>query len=184
MDDLIEDAGGAPGNAPEFTVSEISGAGEARANRGPGFRMSAVRGPPKKGSGDDTMPRSGHVYLDLKGRPVGPFRRDLEGHRRPASPIRPRRGWGVIRDGAADHLPGQSKYQLVIEDLARRRRRADGDAGKARAMLCGRGLFDEARKQPLAVPCPRSSGVVNLTLGRGDPRHPAPPARPVSAPRP
>jgi exodeoxyribonuclease VII large subunit len=53
MDDLIEDA--APGNAPEFTVSEISGAVKRTIESG--FSHVRVRGE----VGRLSRPRSGHV---------------------------------------------------------------------------------------------------------------------------
>jgi hypothetical protein len=62
MDDLIDDdtGGGPPGNTPEFTVSEISGAVK-RTIEGT-FARVRVRGE----IGRLSRPRSGHVYLDLK----------------------------------------------------------------------------------------------------------------------
>ena len=59
MSDLFEDPAPA-GNAPEFTVSEISGA-VRRVIEGE-FAHVRVRGE----IGRVSMPRSGHVYMDLK----------------------------------------------------------------------------------------------------------------------
>jgi len=105
MDDLIEDAGGAPGNAPEFTVSEISGAVK-RAIEG-GFSHVRVRGE----VGRMSMPRSGHVYLDLKDdRSVLSAVIWKGTAARLAHP--PEEGMEVIATGRLTTFPGQSKYQL------------------------------------------------------------------------
>jgi hypothetical protein len=62
MDDLLDDMpeDGPRGNAPEFTVSEISGAVKRTIESG--FSHVRVRGE----IGRLSLPRSGHVYLDLK----------------------------------------------------------------------------------------------------------------------
>ena len=108
MDDLIEDAG--PGNAPEFTVSEISGA--VKRSIESGFSHVRVRGE----VGRLSRPRSGHIYLDLK-----------DDRSVLASVIwkgvsarlthQPEEGMEVIATGRLTTFPGQSKYQLVIEDI-------------------------------------------------------------------
>jgi exodeoxyribonuclease VII large subunit len=156
MDDLIEDA--APGNAPEFTVSEISGAVK-RAIEG-GFSHVRVRGE----VGRLSRPRSGHVYLDLKDdRSVlaSVIWKGVAG--RLAHP--PEEGMEVIATGRLTTFPGQSKYQLVIEDL----RPAGAGAlmamlEKRRAMLAAEGLFAEDRKQPLPF-LPEVIGVVTSPSG-------------------
>jgi len=71
----------------------------------------------------------------------------------------------VIATGRLTTFPGQSKYQLVIEDL----RPAGAGAlmamlEKRRAMLAAEGLFDEARKQPLPF-LPEVIGVVTSPSG-------------------
>lgn len=53
---------------------------------------------------------------------------------------------------------------------------------KRRKALAAEGLFDQERKRPLPF-LPRVIGVVTSPLGRGDPRYPAPSARPFSDPR-
>ena len=58
MDDLLDDD--SPGNAPEFTVSELSGAVKRTVEGA--FSRVRVRGE----IGRLSRPRSGHVYLDLK----------------------------------------------------------------------------------------------------------------------
>ena len=158
MDDLIEDAGPGPGNAPEFTVSEISGAVK-RAVEG-GFSHIRVRGE----VGRLSLPRSGHVYLDLKDdRSVlaaviwkGTAQR---------LPHPPEEGMEVIATGRLTTFPGQSKYQMVIEDL----RPAGAGAlmamlEKRRMALAAEGLFDPSRKKPLPF-LPEVIGVVTSPSG-------------------
>ncbi|NKX44305.1 exodeoxyribonuclease VII large subunit [Roseicyclus persicicus] len=156
MDDLIEDAG--PGNAPEFTVSEISGAVKRAIESG--FSHVRVRGE----VGRLSMPRSGHVYLDLKDdRSVLAAVIWKGTATRLAHP--PEEGMEVIATGRLTTFPGQSKYQLVIEDL----RPAGAGAlmamlEKRRAMLAAEGLFDAGRKKRLPF-LPEVIGVVTSPSG-------------------
>ncbi|MCT4685107.1 MAG: exodeoxyribonuclease VII large subunit [Roseicyclus sp.] len=156
MDDLIEDAN--PGNAPEFTVSEISGA--VKRSIEAGFSHVRVRGE----VGRLSRPRSGHVYLDLKDDRSVLASVIWKGvASRLAHP--PEEGMEVIATGRLTTFPGQSKYQLVIEDL----RPAGAGAlmamlEKRRAMLAAEGLFDERRKQPLPF-LPEVIGVVTSPSG-------------------
>ncbi|WP_306046698.1 exodeoxyribonuclease VII large subunit [Nioella sp. MMSF_3534] len=156
MTDLLEDD--APGNAPEFTVSEISGAVK-RTIEG-SFSHLRVRGE----VGRLSRPRSGHVYLDLK-----------DDRSVLASVIwkgvsarlatQPEEGMEVIATGRLTTFPGQSKYQLVIEDI-----RPAGMGAlmamleKRKAALAAEGLFDEARKQKLPF-LPEVIGVVTSPSG-------------------
>ena len=156
MSDLLEDD--APGNAPEFTVSEISGAVK-RTIEG-SFAHVRVRGE----VGRLSRPRSGHVYLDLK-----------DDRSVLASVIwkgvaarlatQPEEGMEVIATGRLTTFPGQSKYQLMIEDI-----RPAGMGAlmamleKRRAALAAEGLFDEARKQALPF-LPEVIGVVTSPSG-------------------
>ncbi|WP_420397679.1 exodeoxyribonuclease VII large subunit [Nioella sp.] len=156
MTDLLEDD--APGNAPEFTVSEISGAVK-RTIEG-SFSHVRVRGE----VGRLSRPRSGHVYLDLK-----------DDRSVLASVIwkgvsarlatQPEEGMEVIATGRLTTFPGQSKYQLVIEDI-----RPAGMGAlmamleKRRAALAAEGLFAEERKQKLPF-LPEVIGVVTSPSG-------------------
>jgi exodeoxyribonuclease VII large subunit len=160
MDDLIADEGPGPnpGNAPEFTVSEISGAVK-RTIEG-GFSHIRVRGE----VGRLSLPRSGHVYLDLKD-----DRSVLSAVIWKGTAARlvhpPEEGMEVIATGRLTTFPGQSKYQMVIEDL----RPAGAGAlmamlEKRRAMLAAEGLFDAARKKPLPF-LPGVIGVVTSPSG-------------------
>ncbi|WP_439137223.1 exodeoxyribonuclease VII large subunit [Roseicyclus sp.] len=160
MDDLIEGDGPGPnpGNAPEFTVSEISGAVK-RTIEG-GFSHIRVRGE----VGRLSLPRSGHVYLDLKD-----DRSVLAAVIWKGTAARlthpPEEGMEVIVTGRLTTFPGQSKYQMVIEDL----RPAGAGAlmamlEKRRLMLATEGLFDPARKKPLPF-LPGVIGVVTSPSG-------------------
>ncbi|MEQ8365484.1 MAG: exodeoxyribonuclease VII large subunit, partial [Roseicyclus sp.] len=160
MDDLIDEGGPdtGPGNAPEFTVSEISGAVKRTIESG--FSHVRVRGE----VGRLSRPRSGHVYLDLKDdRSVlaSVIWKGVAG--RLTHP--PEEGMEVIATGRLTTFPGQSKYQLVIEDL----RPAGAGALMAmlerrRAMLAAEGLFDDVRKQALPF-LPEVIGVITSPSG-------------------
>ena len=146
------------GNAPEFTVSEISGAVK-RVIEGE-FSHVRIRGE----VGRVSFPRSGHVYLDLKD-----DRSVISGviWKGVASRLetRPEEGLEVVVTGRLTTFPGQSKYQLVIEDMA--------PAGmgalmamleKRKQMLAAEGLFAPERKKPLPF-LPEVIGVVTSPSG-------------------
>ncbi len=156
MSDLFEDEPG--DNTPEFSVSEISGAVK-KAIEG-GFSHVRVRGE----VGRVSRPRSGHIYMDLKddrsvlagviwkGRAVGLAHQ-------------PEEGMEVIATGKLTTFPGQSKYQMVIEDIA------PAGAGalmamleKRKAALAAEGLFAPERKKELPY-LPEIIGVVTSPSG-------------------
>ncbi|WP_010141761.1 exodeoxyribonuclease VII large subunit [Oceanicola sp. S124] len=154
--DMFEDD--TPGNAPEFTVSELSGAVK-RVVEGE-FAHVRVRGE----IGRVSFPRSGHVYMDLKD-----DRSVIAGviWKGVASRLetRPEEGLEVVVTGRLTTFPGQSKYQLVIEDMA--------PAGmgalmamleKRKQMLAAEGLFEASRKKPLPF-LPEVIGVVTSPSG-------------------
>lgn len=155
--DLIDDP--TPGqNAPEFTVSELSGAVKRAVEQG--FSHVRVRAE----LGRVMIPRSGHVYLDLKD-----DRAVLAGiiWKGQASKlkVRPEEGMEVVVTGRLTTYPGQSKYQIIIESLA--------PAGvgalmamleKRKAALAADGLFAAERKRPLPV-LPAVIGVVTSPSG-------------------
>ncbi|MGY6632586.1 MAG: exodeoxyribonuclease VII large subunit [Alkalilacustris sp.] len=155
MMDLFEEAGG---NAPELSVSEISGAVK-RVIEGE-FGRIRVRGE----VGRVSRPRSGHVYLDLKD-----DRSVLAAVIWKGSAARletqPEEGMEVVATGRLTTFAGQSRYQMVIEDVA--------PAGlgalmamleKRRVALAAEGLFDAARKRPIPY-LPRVIGVVTSPTG-------------------
>jgi exodeoxyribonuclease VII large subunit len=145
-------------NAPEYTVSELSGA--IRRVIEDGFGRVRVRAE----LGRVSRPASGHVYLDLKDDraclAAVIWRSTARG-----LAIRPEEGMEVIATGRLTTFPGASKYQMVIESLA--------PAGigalmamleKRKAALAAEGLFDAARKRPLPF-LPEVIGVVTSPSG-------------------
>lgn len=159
--DLFDDDGpetGAGNNAPEFTVSEISGA--VKKSIESEFGYVRVRGE----VGRVSRPRSGHLYLDLKD-----DRSVLAGiiwkGRAVALAQQPEEGMEVVATGKLTTFPGQSKYQMVIEDIA------PAGAGalmamleKRKAALAAEGLFAPERKKPLPY-LPEVIGVVTSPSG-------------------
>jgi exodeoxyribonuclease VII large subunit len=130
MSDLIDDP--TPGqNAPEFSVSEISGVVK-RMIEGE-FSHVRIRGE----VGRVSRPASGHMYLDLKDdRAVlaAVIWKGIVGRLRTL----PEQGMEVVATGKLTTFPGQSRYQMMIEDIA------PAGAGALMAML-------EARKKALAA---------------------------------
>lgn len=157
MSDLIDDPG--PGeNAPEFSVSDLSGAIK-RMIEG---EFSHVR---VKGEvGRVSRPRSGHVYMDLKDdRSVlaGVIWKGVAGR----LAVQPEEGMEVVATGRLTTFPGQSRYQIVIEDLK------PAGMGALMAMLearrkalAGEGLFAPERKKQLPY-LPEVIGVVTSPSG-------------------
>ena len=159
--DLFEDDGpdeGPGNNAPEFSVSEISGAVKKAVESG--FSHVRVRGE----VGRVSRPRSGHLYLDLKD-----DRAVLAGiiwkGRAVALAQQPEEGMEVIATGKLTTFPGQSKYQMVIEDIA------PAGAGalmamleKRKAALAAEGLFAPELKKELPY-LPEVIGVVTSPSG-------------------
>ena len=155
--DLFDDP--APGaNSPEFTVTELSGAIK-RVIEGE-FAHVRIRGE----VGRVSRPRSGHVYLDLKDdRSVisGVIWKGVTARLE----TQPEEGMEVIATGRITTFGGQSKYQIVIEDIK--------PAGmgalmalleKRKAALAAEGLFAPERKRPLPY-LPEIIGVVTSPSG-------------------
>uniref|UniRef100_UPI003B52AEF8 exodeoxyribonuclease VII large subunit n=1 Tax=Roseovarius indicus TaxID=540747 RepID=UPI003B52AEF8 len=157
MSDLIDDP--SPGeNAPEFSVSELSGAVK-RVIEGE-FGFVRVRGE----VGRVSRPRSGHVYLDLKDdRAVlaGVIWKGVSSR----LAVQPEEGMEVVATGRLTTFPGQSRYQIVIDDVK--------PAGmgalmalleKRKKALAAEGLFDESRKKRRPY-LPEIIGVVTSPSG-------------------
>ncbi len=155
--DLFDDP--APGaNNPEFTVTELSGAIK-RVIEGE-FAHVRIRGE----VGRVSRPRSGHVYLDLKDdRSVisGVIWKGVTARLE----TQPEEGMEVVATGRITTFGGQSKYQIVIEDIK--------PAGmgalmalleKRKAALAAEGLFAPERKRPLPY-LPEIIGVVTSPSG-------------------
>lgn len=155
MSDMFEDA---PTNQPEFTVSELSGAVK-RVIEGE-FGLVRVRGE----VGRLSRPASGHLYFALKDDRATLDAVTWKGQVAKMQ-LRPEEGMEVIATGRMTTFPGQSKYQLIVDDIA--------PAGvgalmalleKRKAVLAAEGLFDPIRKQ--AIPyLPRVIGVVTSPSG-------------------
>ncbi len=157
MSDLIDtpDVGQ---NAPEFSVSEISGVVK-RMIEGE-FSHVRIRGE----VGRVSRPASGHLYLDLKDdRAVlaSVIWKGVAGRLR----VQPEEGMEVVATGKLTTFPGQSRYQMVIEDIA--------PAGvgalmtmleKRKTALTAEGLFKAELKQPLPY-LPDVIGVITSPSG-------------------
>ena len=155
--DLIETP--APdGNLPEFTVSELSGA-IRRVIEGE-FGLVRVRAE----VGRVSRPASGHLYFDLKDDRAVLAAIVWKGQAGRLSQ-RPEEGMEVVATGRLTTFPGQSKYQMIVEEIA--------PAGvgalmamleKRKAALAAEGLFEAARKRPLPY-LPGVIGVVTSPSG-------------------
>ena len=95
--------------------------------------------------------------------------------------FKPEEGLEMIATGRLTTFPGRSRYQIVIDASgAGRRRRADGaPRGAARRSSRRKGLFDAGAEAAAAVSA-AGDRRRHLADRRGDPRHPAPAARPLS----
>ena len=153
LDDPVEGV-----NSPEFSVTELSGAIK-RVIEG---EFSHVR---IKGEvGRVSRPRSGHIYLDLKDDKSvinGVIWKGVAGRLQ----TQPDEGMEVVATGRVTTFGGQSKYQIVIEDIK--------PAGmgalmalleKRKTMLSAEGLFEESRKRALPY-LPDVIGVVTSPSG-------------------
>ncbi|WP_293867053.1 exodeoxyribonuclease VII large subunit [uncultured Alsobacter sp.] len=145
-------------NAPEWSVSELSGALKRTLEDAYGHvRVRAELGAVKVHS-------SGHVYLDLKDERsciAGVVWKGTAARMR----MRPEMGMEVIVTGRITTFASQSKYQLVIETIE--------PAGvgallaqleERRKRLAAEGLFDADRKKPIPY-LPSVIGVVTSPTG-------------------
>ncbi|WP_298256931.1 exodeoxyribonuclease VII large subunit [uncultured Litoreibacter sp.] len=155
--DLLEDD--QPGrNEPEFTVTEIAGAVK-RTIEGQ-FGRVRIKGE----VGRVMIARSGHVYLDLKDDRAVLASIIWKGQAAKMA-IRPEEGMEVVAIGKLTTFPGQSKYQMVIEEI-----RPAGVGAlmamleKRKALLESEGLFDASRKKRIPY-LPEIIGVVTSPQG-------------------
>ncbi|MFP5480056.1 MAG: exodeoxyribonuclease VII large subunit, partial [Alphaproteobacteria bacterium] len=146
------------GNQPEYTVSELSGAVK-RVIEGE-FGLVRVRGE----VGRVSRPSSGHLYFDLKDDRAVIAAVSWKGQVARMQ-VRPEEGMEVVATGRMTTFPGQSKYQLIVDDVA------PAGAGalmamleKRKAALGAEGLFDQGRKKPIPY-LPRVIGVVTSPSG-------------------
>ncbi len=155
--DMFDDTP-APSNSPEFTVSELSGAVK-KVIEGE-FGLVRVRGE----VGRVSRPASGHLYFALKDDRASLDAVSWKGQVAKMQ-VRPEEGMEVIATGRLTTFPGQSKYQMIVEDVA------PAGAGalmamleKRKAALGAEGLFDPARKKPIPY-LPGVIGVVTSPSG-------------------
>ncbi len=157
FDDRPDD-GPTEGNSPEYTIGELSGAIKRVIENE--FGHVRVRAE----VGRVSLPRSGHVYLDLKDDKAVMAGIIWKGVASKLTTL-PEEGMEVIAKGRITTFPGQSKYQIIIEDIK--------PAGmgalmavleKRKAALAAEGLFDPAHKRPLPY-LPEIIGVVTSPSG-------------------
>ncbi len=147
-----------PGNTPEFTVAEISGAVK-RVIEGE-FGRVRVRGE----VGRVVVARTGHMYFDLKDDRAVMAAVSWKGQVARMT-VRPEEGMEVIATGRVTTFAPQSKYQIQVESIE------PAGAGalmamleKRRAALAAEGLFAADRKRPLPG-LPRVIGGVTSAQG-------------------
>lgn len=146
-------------NAPEFSVSELSGAIKRALEEGFGYvrlkgEISGYRGPHA----------SGHCYFALKddkAKIEAVIWKGNFGRLR----FKPEEGMEVIAQGRITTFPGSSKYQIVIDALE------PAGVGALMALLeerkrkfAAEGLFDEGRKKPRPF-LPKVVGIVTSPTG-------------------
>ena len=145
-------------NLPEWSVSELSGA--LKRTLEDSFAQVRVRGE----LGKVTVHSSGHVYLDLKDDKAilsSVIWRGQAARLR----FRPEMGLEVIATGKITTFAGQSRYQLVIEQLEPAGEGALlAQLEERKRRLAAEGLFDEARKQLLPF-LPEVIGVITSPTG-------------------
>lgn len=148
----------AEGNLPEYTVSELSG--QVKRTIEDAYGYVRVRGE----LGRVTRAGSGHVYLDLKDDRAVLSSVMWKGTAQ-RQPVKPEQGMEVVATGRMTTFPGQSRYQLVIDQLA------PAGAGALMALyeerkkkLAAEGLFDAERKRPIPR-LPQRIGVVTSPSG-------------------
>jgi len=145
-------------NAPEFSVSEISGALK-RTIEG-AFGRVRVRGE----VGRVMLARSGHLYFDVKDDRSVLAAVSWKGQVSRLS-IMPEEGMEVIVTGKLTTFGSQSKYQINVDDVA-----VAGEGAfmamleKRKKQLAAEGLFAPERKRPLPY-LPEIIGVVTSPSG-------------------
>jgi exodeoxyribonuclease VII large subunit len=145
-------------NAPEFTVTELSGA--IKRTLEVAFARIRVRGEITEAK---TYP-SGHTYFSLKDE-GGKIRAIIWKNSAGRAGLKPENGMEVIATGRISAYGDRSEYQLLVERLEY--------AGvgallarieQLRRKLTAEGLFDAARKQPIPM-LPALIGVITSPKG-------------------
>ena len=156
--DLFDERPEPAGNAPELSVSEISGA--IKKTLEGEFGHVRVRGE----VGRVVLARMGHLYFDLKDDRSVLAAVSWKGQASRLSYM-PEEGMEVIATGKITTYGPQSKYQLNVEDVV------PAGAGalmamleKRKAALAAEGLFAPERKKPIPY-LPEIIGVVTSPSG-------------------
>lgn len=148
-----------PGNAPEYSVSDLAGALKRTLEDAFGHvrlrgEISGYRGPHS----------SGHVYFSIKDQNAkidAVIWKGVFGKLK----FRPEEGLEVIATGRITTFPGKSTYQIIVEAIE--------PAGvgalmalleERRRKLSAEGVFDEARKKRLPY-LPRVIGIITSPTG-------------------
>ncbi|MEP5152874.1 exodeoxyribonuclease VII large subunit [Planktotalea sp.] len=157
MSDLLDDPREGA-NEPEFTVSEISSAVK-RTIEGT-FDHVRIRGE----VGRVVHARSGHLYFDIKDERSVLGCTAWKGQVARLT-VMPEEGMEIIATGRLTTFPGQSKYQMNVQDVA-----VAGEGAlmamleKRKKKLAAEGLFDTSLKQDLPF-LPEVIGVVTSPTG-------------------
>jgi exodeoxyribonuclease VII large subunit len=145
-------------NLPEWSVSELSGALKRTLEEG--FSQVRVRGE----LGKVTVHTSGHVYLDIKD-DKSTLSSVIWRGQAARLRFRPEMGLEVIATGKITTFAGQSRYQLIIEQLEPAGEGALlAQLEERKRRLAALGLFDDARKQLLPF-LPQVIGVITSPTG-------------------
>lgn len=145
-------------NLPEYTVAELSSQLKRRVEEE--FGHVRVRGEVSQ----PKLHTSGHLYFTLKDENANLAAVCWRGQVGRLK-VKPAEGMEVVVEGRMTTFPGQSKYQIVVDQMAL--------AGVGALMkmledrkkkLAAEGLFDEARKKPLPF-MPKVIGVITSPTG-------------------
>jgi exodeoxyribonuclease VII large subunit len=145
-------------NLPEYTVSELSSRLKRTVEES--FPYVRVRGEVSRVS----RPASGHCYYELKDERAVISAVTWKGNFARLK-VKPEQGIEVVATGRLTTFEGQSKYQIVVEQMEL------AGLGALMAMLeerkkrlAAEGLFDAARKKPIPF-LPQVVGVVTSPTG-------------------
>ncbi len=146
------------GNLPEFSVSEISRLLKRTVEEA--FPYVRIRGEVSRVNRHS----SGHCYFDLKDDKAVIASVIWKGNFAKLA-VKPEQGLEVVCTGRVTTYQGQSKYQIVVEQLELAGRGAlMAMLEERRKRLAKEGLFDEARKQPIPF-LPEIVGVITSPTG-------------------
>jgi exodeoxyribonuclease VII large subunit len=146
------------GNLPEFSVSEISRLLKRTVEEA--FPYVRIRGEVSRVNRHS----SGHCYFDLKDEKAVIASVVWKANFAKLA-LKPQQGLEVVVTGRVTTFQGQSKYQIVVEQMELAGRGAlMAMLEERRKRLAEEGLFDEARKQPIPF-LPEIVGVVTSPTG-------------------